>query len=159
MTIIIAHRGNTHGAEPKFENHPEYIQAALDAGYQVEIDLWADEATPQTGYYMLGHDRPEYPVDEKFLKQNHLWVHCKNIEAALECHRIHVWHYFFHNKDAMTLTSSGYFWTYPDRYLPLTHKSIAVSYSRTQMVWEKEQLEKVAGICTDDASHYRELFK
>ena len=37
--ILISHRGNINGRDEDRENHPEYIQEALDRGYDVEIDL------------------------------------------------------------------------------------------------------------------------
>ena len=36
---LIAHRGNIHGENPSEENKPEYIDAAIDKGYDVEIDV------------------------------------------------------------------------------------------------------------------------
>jgi glycerophosphoryl diester phosphodiesterase len=39
MTILIAHRGNTYGPNEDKENSPEYIDDALKAGFDVEIDL------------------------------------------------------------------------------------------------------------------------
>ena len=38
--ILISHRGNIEGKQPKLENKPEYISKALELGYNVEIDIW-----------------------------------------------------------------------------------------------------------------------
>ena len=38
--ILISHRGNIDGRIPEKENHPNYIDAAIKAGYDVEVDLW-----------------------------------------------------------------------------------------------------------------------
>ena len=38
--ILISHRGNLTGPNPKKENHPDYILNALREGYEVEIDVW-----------------------------------------------------------------------------------------------------------------------
>ena len=40
--ILISHRGNINGRQPNLENLPEYIDSALELGYDVEIDIWAD---------------------------------------------------------------------------------------------------------------------
>ncbi len=56
---LIAHRGNTQGPNPERENSPEYIEEALNAGYDVEVDVWYDCATEK---FWLGHDEPQYDV-------------------------------------------------------------------------------------------------
>ena len=151
MTIIIAHRGNCHGVKPTLENTLSYIDEALNAGFFAEIDLW----TTAEGF-MLGHDSPKHKVSAEWLRkrENVLFIHCKSIDTALECHKHGFEHYFFHGKDDMTLTSSGYFWTYPNPNLVLTYNSIAVSYNRDNMIWGFRHLMECAGVCTDDAAHY-----
>ena len=37
---LISHRGNLEGPNPERENHPDYIYEAIQAGYDVEIDIW-----------------------------------------------------------------------------------------------------------------------
>ena len=70
----IAHRGNTNGPSIN-ENQLWYIDKALDAGYDAEIDIWiiGDQI-------WSGHDSAQYLVPEEFLYRNilHLWIHCKN---------------------------------------------------------------------------------
>ena len=39
---LISHRGNLTGKYPLMENTPAYIREAVDAGYEVEIDVWGD---------------------------------------------------------------------------------------------------------------------
>ena len=38
--ILISHRGNIDGPNPKLENSPEYIQLAMEKGFDVEVDVW-----------------------------------------------------------------------------------------------------------------------
>ena len=38
--IIISHRGNIDGTNPRMENSPNYIQTEIDNKFHVEIDLW-----------------------------------------------------------------------------------------------------------------------
>ena len=52
---LISHRGNISGPNPERENHPEYIFEVLQAGYDVEIDVWFVD-----NKFMLGHDEPQY---------------------------------------------------------------------------------------------------
>ncbi len=52
-------------------------------------------------------------------------------------------HFFWHQDDDVTLTSRGYFWTYPGK--SLTTKSIAV----LPEISEGDNFNKCAGICTD----------
>ena len=37
--ILISHRGNINGRSFKDENQPTYIDTAISAGYDVEIDI------------------------------------------------------------------------------------------------------------------------
>ena len=75
--ILISHRGNINGRIPDLENSPDYIDAAIKLGYDVEVDLWW-----VVGRIYLGHDEPQYEVSDEWLgnRINKLWVHCKNAE-------------------------------------------------------------------------------
>ena len=131
--ILISHRGNLNGKSDE-ENHPNHIDIALRQGFDVEIDVWKvlDE-------YYLGHDEPQYKVNMKFLKNEKLWCHAKNIEALYDMNKEGV-HCFWHQTDDVTLTSKGYLWTYPNK--DLTQNSIAV------LPKAKPKID-VAGICSD----------
>ena len=53
-----------------YENHPEYIQETLAQNFDVEIDVWwVDEE------FWLGHDNPQYPVEENYLENPKFWCH------------------------------------------------------------------------------------
>lgn len=119
---LIAHRGNVHGPNNEQENKLSHIQKALDAGYDVEIDLWYD---PLRNELKLGHDEPMYKCDHAFLCKEKLWIHCKNVDALEYCKDTKISNpYFWHQEDDVTLTSNGLFWTFPGK--PLTKYSIAV---------------------------------
>jgi len=81
MPILIAHRGNIEGPNPKWENHPDYIQEALDAGYDVEIDLWRKGYGPMR----LGHDEPQYDLPYKLAWKPGMWLHCKKHLCPQNC--------------------------------------------------------------------------
>jgi hypothetical protein len=145
---IIAHRGNIRGIDTKLENSPQYIDAALSAGYDAEIDL----RTFDSGFY-LGHDIPQYNIDYQWLKQrsSNLWIHCKNSMALKLCHAAN-FHCFWHNIDDYTITSHGYVWAYPGKE-NVGDKCVLVM---PELHWDKNViLEKVGfGLCTDFAEHY-----
>lgn len=148
--LIIAHRGNTAGANPVMENHPSYIKYALQLGYDVEIDLWLVD-----GKLVLGHDKPQYEVNFDFFHNDKFWVHCKNIEALDKMTQHPLVNAFYHDKDACTLTSQKYIWTYPDSKNVLTKKSVAVMPERVEN-WDN--LDKCFAICTDTPNVFKRLF-
>jgi hypothetical protein len=142
---LIAHRGNLSGPNPELENHPDYIKKALDMGYNVEIDVWYED-----NKWWLGHNSPIYEIEKDFFYNNAIWCHAKNLEALYQLAMLgripgsDRWvHFFWHQDDDVTLTSRGYFWTYPGK--SLTTKSIAV----LPEISEGDNFNKCAGICTD----------
>lgn len=118
--IFIAHRGNTEGPNP-LENHPDYIKKALSKGYNVEVDV-----RYLSGKFYLGHDTPDYEIDEAFIENERIWVHAKNFKALdhlLKNPKIHV---FSHNVDPYVLTSKGYIFTFPSNASEYSEKSVCV---------------------------------
>jgi len=105
--ILISHRGNVYGPKPELENNPRYIQSALDAGYQVEIDVWKLKDS-----WLLGHDEPYYETYTDFLKKKGLLLHAKNLEALKGLLELDV-HCFWHQEDHYTITSRGLIISYP----------------------------------------------
>ena len=69
--ILISHRGNVNGKTNQ-ENKPEYIRSALFQGYDVEIDVWYVDDK-----FYLGHNFPQYEIEESFLYNAKLWCHAK----------------------------------------------------------------------------------
>ena len=143
MTIFIAHRGNTDGPNPKLENTQEYLSAAVDAGYGVEVDIQWDR-----GVLYYGHDNPQEAVDEKFITKRDVFCHAKNVETIpsllmLGCN------VFVHNTDPCVFTSRGQIWCYP-----------GVHVKSDRAIWldlHNEPLPdiisaKLYGICGDDSS-------
>jgi len=134
---IISHRGNLNGKDPEQENHPSYIQAAIDAGYDVEIDVWFTD-----GEYYLGHDYPQYKVAPMWLKTMPLWCHAKNREAFRELLSLGV-NCFWHQTDRFTLTSRGIPWCYPQNYME--NGISVVCCAPTECIID----QNIYGICTD----------
>jgi hypothetical protein len=142
--ILISHRGNIDGRIPEYENNPNYIEAALGLGYDVEIDLWFID-----GKTYLGHDEPQYEIDDDWLGEriDKIWVHCKNIES-LNWIRSTNLHYFWHETDTVTLTSKNYVWAYPGKQ-PIVG-SIAVMPEL-----ENDNVLLCTGICSDYIKRYK----
>ena len=140
--ILISHRGNIDGKNPELENSPDYINKALNAGYNVEIDVWNIN-----GQWFLGHDGPQYKIDKSFLINDKLWCHAKNINALNEMLDSQI-HCFWHQKDDVTLTNRDFMWTYPGQHL--TEKSVCVL---PELADYKEI--KCAGVCSDYIKNYR----
>jgi hypothetical protein len=142
--ILISHRGNLNGKIEEKENHPSYIDEALNQGFEVEIDMWEIN-----GRTYLGHDEPQYEVDDKWLSErmDNLWVHCKNVEL-LNWIRSTSLHWFWHEEDTLTLTSKGYLWVYPGKQ-PIKG-SIAVMPEMYN-----DDLNACVGICSDYIINYK----
>lgn len=118
---LIAHRGNLVGPNTSRENLPAYVDIALSSGYDAEIDIWLID-----NLLFLGHDKPQFEVTLEWLitRSNLLWIHAKTCatlgfligQPDLNC--------FFHDTDAVTLTSHNFLWTFPGG--PLHSRSVNV---------------------------------
>lgn len=146
--LWISHRGNLHGALPDLENRPEYIQEALDAGFDVEVDVWFID-----GELYLGHDVGYYSMPKEFLQNQRLWFHCKNVSALDFFKSTEKVRYFWHQNDDYTLTSNRKIWTYPGKLL--MPGSIAV----VPEVAYKGNLWDCHAICTDFVYKYKRLYE
>ena len=140
--FFISHRGNLFGPKPKFENSPDYIISALEQGYEVEVDV----RFYKNNFY-LGHDEPQFKIAKNFLINKKIWCHAKNY-LALEMLKKIKTTFFWHQNDDYTLTSNGYFWTYPNK--KMLKNSISV-------ILGKKKLKNIncAGICSDYISSYK----
>lgn len=136
--IFISHRANISGKNRELENKPSAILEAIKLGFDVEIDVWFEN-----NKFKLGHDFPEYDVDEKFLENKGLWCHAKNMQSISRMAENKKIHCFYHYTDPCTFTSKGYIWTYPG--YPVDKNSIAVLPETIK----DYQLKKVGGICSD----------
>lgn len=144
---LISHRGNVDGKNPERENSIEYIEEAIEAGFDVEIDVWWFK-----GKWCLGHDVKLYGVSLNWLikHKSKLWCHAKNIYALFHL-MSNGFHTFYHQTDDVTLTSQNYLWTYPGKK-PLTSVSIAVKPE--SVGYTMEELAECGGICSDFIKRY-----
>lgn len=141
---IISHRGNLNGPDKSIENNPQQVDAMINLGFDVEIDLHFYKND-----YYLGHDEPQYLVDKYWLlnKKDNLWVHLKTLELAT-FPVIQQLNYFWHENDKMTLTNKGIPWCYPEIY---------IDTGVTVVLTDKVISENVYGVCTDYPQKYKGL--
>ena len=141
----IAHRGNTRGPNPERENTIDYIEEAIQQGYDVEIDIHLNK-----GIIYLGHDKPEHEVSFRWLLKfkDYLWCHAKDILAFRILLDLDM-HTFMHDGDPVALTSKGYLWTNPGEIL--VPNSIAVMPDPAWL----GSIDNV-GICSDYMEKYNE---
>jgi hypothetical protein len=143
--ILISHRGNISGPNPKKENSPEYIMEAVYLGYDVEIDIWVIDNT-----IFLGHDNPEYKIEFDWIKENSkkFWIHCKNVESLLFLKKNnHNFNFFWHENDKVVLTSKKNIWAFPtERFYPGT---IAVLPEVFNSI-----VNECEGVCSDFIKNY-----
>lgn len=143
--IYISHRGNITEPKPELENTQAYIEAAIDAGYEVEIDVWLKD-----GELYLGHDGPEHQTSLEWLDKNinHLWIHTKNFEA-LSFFMDQDFKMFYHKEEDHTIIgNSNNIWSH--NLEEASNKSIIPLLSMTDIdTFELLTSTEVYGICTD----------
>lgn len=144
--IFISHRGNITKKIEEKENSPEYILQALNFKFDVEIDVWSIN-----NKFFLGHDNPKYEVDYKFLQNEKLWCHAKNVEALLNMKDINV-HYFWHETDKLTLTSNNFIWAYPSPSFPKYSIGVMPEFFDSDITM-------CSGICSDIIYKYKEKYE
>lgn len=145
--ILISHRGNINGKMESWENEPTYIDLSISKGFDVEIDVWYKDNN-----LWLGHDRPDYGITFDWIieRRYKLWIHCKNIDSLIYLKDSDQdLNYFWHQNDDVTITSKGFFWTYPG--CKLTKNSIACMPELIQF----SNIEIASGVCSDFISQYK----
>lgn len=143
--ILISHRGNINGPNEIRENSPYYIMEAIAEGFDVEVDVWYVD-----NQFWLGHDSPQYRTEYKFLLNEKLWCHAKNIEALMEMKKYAI-HYFWHENDTVTLTSKNYVWSYPNENF--TKNTIAVLPELFN-----SNIKECRGVCSDFIKEYKKSY-
>jgi glycerophosphoryl diester phosphodiesterase len=143
---FIAHRGNISGANPLEENKPEYIDAAIQSGFDVEIDVRL-----LNNKFYLGHDESQYYISTTWLNEriDLLWIHCKDLNTLeFFSNSRKSFNYFWHQKDDFALTSKKYIWTYPGE--SYTSKSVIVMpESNLNIDFNVLKMYNCFGICSD----------
>lgn len=144
--IKIAHRGNYAGRNAERENTTSYIEEAIAAGYDVEVDAWLLGES-----WYLGHDFPSEIVDRSFFERPQIWTHCKNLVGYVSLYNNPKAHVFWHNRDEFVYTSKGIKWA---NVGVITYDGIMVmpEYNSLTTVQLKNKSIEPLGICSDDFS-------
>ena len=140
--IYISHRGNISGPNEKFENKIDYIQNALDKGYDVEVDVRFENDS-----FFLGHDYNQVEVDKNFLLNKKIWCHAKTKDALSALEKIKA-HHFWHQEDDYTITSKGFIWTYPAKSLLTSSICVLPEIANYKEI-------NCLGICSDYIERYK----
>lgn len=148
MIKLISHRGNIVGQNKVKENTPDFIDEAIDKGFDVEIDVWVNDKQ-----FYLGHDFAEHKIEESFLtsRNKFLWCHAKNLEGLETLLSLKDMNYFWHQEDDYTLTSKSYIWTYPNK--PVRSNNIIVCKTLEETLYYSKQ--NIYGICSDYVEHIK----
>lgn len=151
VKIFISHRGNILGEIPELENKPDYIDEAISAGYDVEIDVRYID-----GIFWLGHDEAEYEISLEFLtdRADKLWIHAKDTAALSELLNYPELRVFYHAVEDQTIISDGHIWTHnldeitSKSIIPLMDDSYDVNYFKQDFY----------GVCSDYIEHYKQEY-
>lgn len=138
---IISHRGNKNGPNPRLENNPDYVVAAINSGFDVEVDI-----RMTNGELYLGHDFGQFKIGFDFLLSYglNLWIHCKNVEAAKALVIFPELNVFCHSSDSFTISSQG------DVLLPPESKPYQKSIIMMPELSHHDLVGiKIAGVITD----------
>jgi hypothetical protein len=144
---LIAHRGNLNGPNLFLENSPQYLEIAIQSGYDVEIDFWYLESKDSL---FLGHDEPEHEIEISWLNKfsKNIWIHCKNYDALFYLSKYAQFNYFWHQSDDFTITSKGVFWVYPGKQLNINSVMVLPeNINKLEAVFFNDL--NVYGICSD----------
>jgi glycerophosphoryl diester phosphodiesterase len=142
--IRIAHRGNYKGKDALRENTISYIEEAIAAGYDVEIDVWLLD-----GKWYLGHDFPGEIIELPFMERPQIWTHAKDLQGYVSLHGQKNVHVFWHDKDEFTFTSKGIKWC---KGGVITHDGVMVMPEYFPFALTAIRSFEVIplGICSDD---------
>jgi hypothetical protein len=145
IKFFISHRGNINGVCKENENSPQYVNYALNQGFDVEIDvrIFKDKL-------YLGHDEPQYEISNEFVENKKFWCHAKEPGALARLAKLNCT-YFWHQNDEYALCSNGYFWVYPGKQLLENSICVLPEISNYKNY-------NCTGVCSDYIKNYKNLF-
>jgi hypothetical protein len=145
--VLISHRGNIDCDFNINENHPDYIQKAINLGYDVEIDV-----RKFNDKLYLGHDSPDYEISLNWLleRSSKLWVHTKNFDALSYLIDYDI-RSFYHQKENHTIINKcNLIWSH--ELVEANEKSVIPLLSLKEL--NSFTYKKVYGICSDFISFF-----
>lgn len=155
--IVIAHRGNLNGPNPELENSPDYLRKAVyEHDCLVEYDLWVDN----DDQFWLGHDKPQYKTDWKFIREMDEWayVHCKNHQAlSTLLADLKYGQFFYHENDPFTLIyGHRWIWAYPSLTNGYDERTIMAMPEMVGIENRTQLKGPILGVCTDYPIRWKE---
>ena len=142
---LISNRGNIDGPNPELENKQDYIQMAINRGYDVKIDIWLKD-----NRIYLGSNEPDYLLDIDWLERNKskLWLQCRDVELLEKLisldpvgSNLHLFIY----EDSVAMTNRARLWGYEGS------ESIALLQEK-----EVDKELNVFGVCSDHIQSYKD---
>jgi hypothetical protein len=142
--IRIAHRGNYNGKNILRENTKSYIEEAIEAGYDVEVDAWLIGHS-----WHLGHDFPGETVPLSFFERANIWTHAKNLIGYVSLYNNPKVHTFWHDKDDFVYTNKGIKWAHAGI---VTYDGVVVMPELSEKITKMLQSGEFEplGICSDN---------
>ena len=158
--IKIAHRGNVSGPNPGRENTSKYLDEAIALGYIAEVDIWKVGDRLYMTHECTLNDRTEINIEWLRSRKNEIIIHCKDIVTLqfFSC-SLEDWHFYFHENDPYTLTSSNWIWAMPGcsvyEYKPKDIYNSADCISICNLPELSDQdVSPFAGVCSDYIENY-----
>lgn len=144
--IKIAHRGNFAGRNKERENTVAYIEEAIIANYDVEVDVWLIDKQ-----WHLGHDFPGEKIEREFLERPCIWTHAKNLVGYISLYNNPKVHTFWHDKDQFVFTNKGIKWAYEG---VITYDGVVVMPERSNEISAmlRSGMFEPLGVCSDNFS-------
>lgn len=154
MKILIAHRANIDGPDPKYENTVGKVMSTLSKGYAVEIDVWLDK---DVSCIRLGHDAPRMneSVPFSFLENPMIYCHAKTMETLTFLQHNSKINVFWQTDSKINLTSRGQLWLHSKcEEEDYCQKSIVTFLGRERQFFG--EYKSFYGLCSDYVSEYKE---
>ncbi len=151
--LLISHRGNISGRDADQENNPSYIDAAINKGFMVEVDLRVID-----GFHYLGHDYPEYRISKKYLldRKDKLILHIKNpecIERFLLDEEMCAIEWFAHTDERFVYTSKLTKWYHSSQIVFYDGINVMpeINFHHDDLIFS---MKGVPGVCSDYVARF-----
>ena len=140
--ILISHRGNID-CYSGHDNELEYIDKAINKGYNVEIDIRKID-----NKLYLGHDIPQYEVGIDWLikRKQYLLIHTKNIQALNYLINKDLKTFYHKDEDHVIINNCNLIWS--NKISEAMSFSIIPLLSRED-ISNAHLYQNVFGICSD----------
>jgi hypothetical protein len=141
--LLISNKGNITGPNVLLENTPEYIDFAIQQGYNVKIDFWY-----HNNKFFLGTNRPKTQIDWDWLtnikRLEYLWINCMDTQTfSFLLENGPSLNFFYNKSDNITITSKGIPWS-----------NITNQYTSNTITCNDTNIDKVVGVCSDWVSKW-----